>query len=459
MSAGVAVLANPAASQARAPATMIAPRRLLGPAQPRDDPRGRVDPRADREAAEHQVGRAGRQAQQQRDLHEPERDRPRRRAARAPRRACARACAGARGSAPGWARRRPVARPPVPIPRGTRSESGHREGHGVSGTRARARSRPTTLRLPVQPGQAAHPVDLLKPDDEERAPTRLASARDREQHETAMAVAVHITAHGMSKDDYARVMGELQATGDGEPDGRIHHTAYGDDEVHMFEVWDSPEQFQAHQDKRFALIQVRVSTRASSTCTPCTRTRTNRRPDRTSSASWWPGHVSAMRSAPRRRQSMPDGPRPPGTARVTLGPIRVVPRMRHADPQVPLLDGIARDPEDLVPVLAGGRRPQRIVEQHGDDAPRAADNVRHRLVGRREPPTSPRRQGPAPDVASTRDRGCDVIGPVAMWRAPSTSSTASRALMRGRPCTASSQCHRHARACPPRSPTAWPSPR
>ncbi len=70
-----------------------------------------------------------------------------------------------------------------------------------------------------------------------------------------MAVAVHISAQGMSKDDYARVMGELQATGDGEPEGRLYHAAYGDDEVHMFEVWDSPEQFQAHQDRRFALIQ------------------------------------------------------------------------------------------------------------------------------------------------------------------------------------------------------------
>jgi quinol monooxygenase YgiN len=70
-----------------------------------------------------------------------------------------------------------------------------------------------------------------------------------------MPVAVHITPRNMSKQDYERVIGELYASGGGEPEGRLYHAAYGDDEVHMFEVWESPEQFEAHSDRLFAVIQ------------------------------------------------------------------------------------------------------------------------------------------------------------------------------------------------------------
>jgi hypothetical protein len=42
---------------------------------------------------------------------------------------------------------------------------------------------------------------------------------------------------------------------------RLFHAAYGEDEVHMFEVWDSPDQFDAHSDRLFAVIQgARVGT-------------------------------------------------------------------------------------------------------------------------------------------------------------------------------------------------------
>ena len=59
----------------------------------------------------------------------------------------------------------------------------------------------------------------------------------------------------MSKEDYDRVIADLEASGAGEPEGRSFHAAYGDDEVHMFEVWDSAEQFEAHRDKVFASLQ------------------------------------------------------------------------------------------------------------------------------------------------------------------------------------------------------------
>ena len=71
----------------------------------------------------------------------------------------------------------------------------------------------------------------------------------------ALPVAVHITPHNMSREDYDRVIAELAASGAGEPEGRRFHAAYGDDEVHMFEVWDSPDQFDAHSDRLFAVIQ------------------------------------------------------------------------------------------------------------------------------------------------------------------------------------------------------------
>lgn len=52
-----------------------------------------------------------------------------------------------------------------------------------------------------------------------------------------------------------RERSELEASGAGEPEGRLFHAAYGDDEVHMFEVWESPEQFEAHRKQMLARLQ------------------------------------------------------------------------------------------------------------------------------------------------------------------------------------------------------------
>ncbi len=59
----------------------------------------------------------------------------------------------------------------------------------------------------------------------------------------------------MSKADYDREITELQASGVGEPEGRLFHAAYGDDQVHMFEVWESPEQFEAHREQMLGTLQ------------------------------------------------------------------------------------------------------------------------------------------------------------------------------------------------------------
>jgi quinol monooxygenase YgiN len=71
-----------------------------------------------------------------------------------------------------------------------------------------------------------------------------------------MPCAIHICPDHMSKDDYEKVIGDLEKEGLHEPDGRLYHAAYGDDDnVDMFEVWRSQEDFDAHSDKLFAVLQ------------------------------------------------------------------------------------------------------------------------------------------------------------------------------------------------------------
>lgn len=71
-----------------------------------------------------------------------------------------------------------------------------------------------------------------------------------------MPVAVHICPDHMSKQDYESMIAELKSSGAGEPEGRQFHAAYGDsDSLCMFEVWDSKEQFEAHQSQLFAKLQ------------------------------------------------------------------------------------------------------------------------------------------------------------------------------------------------------------
>ena len=64
-----------------------------------------------------------------------------------------------------------------------------------------------------------------------------------------MAIAVRIAPKNMTRDDYEKLIGELEGSGSGEPEGRLFHAGYGEDEVHMFDVWDSRESFETyHQD-------------------------------------------------------------------------------------------------------------------------------------------------------------------------------------------------------------------
>jgi hypothetical protein len=67
-----------------------------------------------------------------------------------------------------------------------------------------------------------------------------------------MPVAVHITARKMSHEDRQKVLGDFLDPDTADPDGRQYHAAYGDgDELRMFEVWDSEDQFSAHYEDQF----------------------------------------------------------------------------------------------------------------------------------------------------------------------------------------------------------------
>jgi quinol monooxygenase YgiN len=82
----------------------------------------------------------------------------------------------------------------------------------------------------------------------------IASSSHTAHWRLAVPVAVHISPRHMSKQDYERVISDLEAAGV-KPGGRLYHAAYGDDEVEMFEVWETREQFEDHREALFARLQ------------------------------------------------------------------------------------------------------------------------------------------------------------------------------------------------------------
>ena len=61
-----------------------------------------------------------------------------------------------------------------------------------------------------------------------------------------MAIAVYFNPESMGKADYEEAVARLEKAGAGNPKGRSHHSCFGPDEKLMvFDVWDSPEDFEA----------------------------------------------------------------------------------------------------------------------------------------------------------------------------------------------------------------------
>ena len=61
-----------------------------------------------------------------------------------------------------------------------------------------------------------------------------------------MPIAAYFHPEGLTLDQFNEVHRRLDAAGASEPKGRIHHSGFGDDgDLMVFEVWETPEDFQA----------------------------------------------------------------------------------------------------------------------------------------------------------------------------------------------------------------------
>jgi len=70
-----------------------------------------------------------------------------------------------------------------------------------------------------------------------------------------MPIAVHISPKQCTREDYERIMHELQQDGHGSPEGRLSHTSFGDDQVEMVETWESHDHFEPYHDRMVTAIQ------------------------------------------------------------------------------------------------------------------------------------------------------------------------------------------------------------
>ena len=61
-----------------------------------------------------------------------------------------------------------------------------------------------------------------------------------------MALGYYFSPKAMSADKYDEVIRRLEAAGQGSPPGRTHHIAFDEQgTIHVFDVWDSQESFDA----------------------------------------------------------------------------------------------------------------------------------------------------------------------------------------------------------------------
>jgi hypothetical protein len=62
--------------------------------------------------------------------------------------------------------------------------------------------------------------------------------------------------NGMSASKYDEVIKKLKAAGQGNPEGRLYHVAYGDsNDLHVTDVWDSLENFEAFGKTLMPILQ------------------------------------------------------------------------------------------------------------------------------------------------------------------------------------------------------------
>jgi hypothetical protein len=70
-----------------------------------------------------------------------------------------------------------------------------------------------------------------------------------------VAIAVYFHPKGMTLDKFNEVHKLLKESGNDSPSGRIHHSCFGEDgDLMVYDVWESPETFQAFGDVLMPII-------------------------------------------------------------------------------------------------------------------------------------------------------------------------------------------------------------
>jgi hypothetical protein len=65
-----------------------------------------------------------------------------------------------------------------------------------------------------------------------------------------MSIVVRFPTSNVTKEQYDSVRAALEGSGDWPPDGCLVHVAFGDaQDVHVSEIWESPEKLQAFGEK------------------------------------------------------------------------------------------------------------------------------------------------------------------------------------------------------------------
>ncbi len=61
-----------------------------------------------------------------------------------------------------------------------------------------------------------------------------------------MAIAAYFHPNGLTLAQFNDVHRRLTEAGHGHPEGRLHHSCFGDDgDLSVYEIWDSPQSFEA----------------------------------------------------------------------------------------------------------------------------------------------------------------------------------------------------------------------
>ena len=61
-----------------------------------------------------------------------------------------------------------------------------------------------------------------------------------------MAIAVYFPIKGMTLDQFNEIHRRLEEAGEGKNPHRLHHSCFGEEEdLMVYDIWDSPESFQA----------------------------------------------------------------------------------------------------------------------------------------------------------------------------------------------------------------------